>query len=80
MIDVLFLSQETVDVNSQCAFAVQHCGSEPHLTFALDNLLQLLLRRRLVAKTTDRGLDFAHAFEYGLDLILDALEERRGAA
>ena len=26
------------------------------------------------------GFDFAHAFEYGLDLILDALEQRRVAA
>jgi AcrR family transcriptional regulator len=25
------------------------------------------------------GYDFGHAFEYGLDLILDALEQRRGA-
>ncbi len=25
------------------------------------------------------GYDFGHAFEYGLDLILDALEERRGS-
>ena len=26
------------------------------------------------------GYDFAQAFEYGLDLILDALEQRRDAA
>ncbi len=26
------------------------------------------------------GYDFGHAFEYGLDLVLDALEQRRGAA
>ena len=26
------------------------------------------------------GYDFGHAFEYGLDLILDALEERRQPA
>jgi hypothetical protein len=26
------------------------------------------------------GYDFGHAFEYGLDLILDALEQRRESA
>ena len=26
------------------------------------------------------GYDFGHAFEYGLDLILDALEQRRDTA
>src|SRR5262245_53062429 len=64
-IDVLLLSQETVDVNSQCAFALQHCSWQPHCTLTLNYPLQPLLQTRLVTKTAERGFDFTDSLEIG---------------
>ena len=38
------------------------------------------LREVVAGHVAEVGFDFAEAFEYGLDLILDALEQRRDAA
>jgi AcrR family transcriptional regulator len=56
---------------------VQHVADDPHLAALADAFPYLA--EVVVGHIATSGWDFGDEFEYGLDLILDALEERRPA-
>jgi len=71
---VALARREGIESLSMRKLAVEHAGAMAPLAEAYPHLAEVV-----GGHVADVGYDFATAFEYGLDLILDGLEGRRAA-